>query len=373
MLKKTIAVLLTLAMVFTFVSCNKSNSNQSSSTTSTANTSATATEVSGKLNTTGDLIRIGAMPKAASLYTYVAEELGLFEEAGLKVEIVTFATGAPINEAMAAGRIDIATSGMATVYALATGMYTYVGDGTITTEGQVIYARTNSDVVKAGKNAKGIYGSADSVKKKSILGPLSTTAHYLAITYAEQFGLSSSDFEMVSMDFPQAYEAFITGNGDMISTTPPYSTQLGEDPAYTQVADLYDVMGAPLVDAIYVQNNFIKNRTDDVIAVLECLYEAQNRIARDPELRKELGMKIYAEEGITYSESDMESEINFQTYFTWDMLENSKFEFGATMTNIGAFFVDQGMIAEDDYPNIQNSIDRSYLERAIAYHESKTN
>lgn len=50
---------------------------------------------------------------------------------------------------------------------------------------------------------------------------------------------------MVSMEYAQAYEAFITGQGDLLATTPPYTSQLAADPNYVKVADLYDVMGAP--------------------------------------------------------------------------------------------------------------------------------
>ena len=94
----------------------------------------------------------------------IAEEKGYFEDAGLDVELEIFATGAPINEAMAAGELDVAVSGMASIYALGTGMYTYIGDGVITTGGESIYVREDSDIAKAGADEDGIIGSAETLK-----------------------------------------------------------------------------------------------------------------------------------------------------------------------------------------------------------------
>ena len=264
-MKKLFALLLAAAMILSMAACGSGTSSGNNATTpNETNGEAVATDGTANdptaLNLSGKKLVIGTQAKAAGLYVYVAQELGLFEDAGLDVEIVTFASGAPINEAMAAGELDVAVSGMATVYALATGMYTYIGDGTITVNGQAIYARADSDIAKAGVYSGNIIGSAETVKGCSILGPLSTAAHYNAISYVKAFGLTSDDFSMVSMEYAQAYEAFITGQGDLLATTPPYTSQLAADPNYVKVADLYDVMGAPLVDTISVQNEVAETR-----------------------------------------------------------------------------------------------------------------
>ena len=264
-MKKLFALLLAAAMILSMAACGSGTSSGNNATTpNETNGEAVATDGTANdptaLNLSGKKLVIGTQAKAAGLYVYVAQELGLFEDAGLDVEIVTFASGAPINEAMAAGELDVAVSGMATVYALATGMYTYIGDGTITVNGQAIYARADSDIAKAGVYSGNIIGSAETVKGCSILGPLSTAAHYNAISYVKAFDLTSDDFSMVSMEYAQAYEAFITGQGDLLATTPPYTSQLAADPNYVKVADLYDVMGAPLVDTISVQNEVAETR-----------------------------------------------------------------------------------------------------------------
>lgn len=307
-------------------------------------------------------LRVGTMANSVGLPLQRAQQAGYFDEAGLQVEIMVFATGAPINEAMAAEELDVAISGMASVYALSTGRYKYIGDGCITVQGQTMYARKDSPVVKAQGNLPGTLGDAATVKGSSILGPLATSAHYLAIKYVESLGLSSDDFRMVSMEFPQAYQAFISGEGDLISTTPPYSSQL-EDAGYVQVCDLTQVLGSPLVDANFVQNAVWEKLRDEIQAFLGCYYRACADLNADPQMRKELARKWYAEEGKRYSDADLDIEAKRQSYPTLDMMLTPKFPFGFTMLAIGDFFGTQGMIPEENLPNIAASMDSSFVEQ----------
>ena len=318
-----------------------------------------------KPESTGKTLRVGTMANALGLPVHVAEIEGLFEDAGLDVDIEIFATGAPINEAMAAGELDVAVSGMASVYGLATGMYTYVGDGVITTGGESIFARPDSDIAKAGADEDGIIGSAETVKDKSILGPLATTAHYQAIAYAEHFGLTTDDFSMVSMDYAQAYQAFITGEGDLVASKMPYTNQLAEE-GYVRVSDMSTILDDPIVDTIFVQNDVAEDRGADVELFLSCYYQACADIMADEANRREVAMKWYGDEGITYSESDMDTEVSVKEYYTLENVDTDS-SIGAFMMNIGSFFVDQDMIDPNDFPNIEASINKTFLENVKSW------
>lgn len=368
---KKLFLVLTLVVAVMLAGCagnsNETKKSTSDSDTATTNDSATAapTDDSGSAKNptaSGKKLVIGTMANALGLPVHQADIAGYFKDAGLDVDIEIFATGAPINEAMAAGDLNIAVSGMASVYGLATGMYSYVGDGCITSAGQSIYARADSEIAKAG-NTNGIIGSTDTVKGCSILGPLSTTAHYQAIKYVESFGLTSNDFNMVSMEYAQAYQAFITGEGDLIATKPPYSSQLDADPKYVKVCDFNLISDSPIVDTIFAQNSVMKERADDVELFLECYYKACEDLVKDKDYRKDIAMHWYVEEGITYTDADMDSEIAQQTYHTFDTLLTDAYPFGKFMVDIGDFFVTQGMIDKEDYPNIEASINSSLVEK----------
>lgn len=366
-MKRVLAALLTTVMALSLASCaTKSASSTPESATSKPATSTPAGSTAApaeaqKPTSSGKTLIVGTMANSLGLPVHQAEIAGYFKDAGLDVKIEIFATGAPINEAMAAGNLDVAVSGMASVYGLATGMYTYIGDGVITTGGESIYARADSEIAKAGADAKGIVGSKDTVKGASILGPLATTAHYQAIKYIEAFGLTTNDFQMVSMDYAQAYQAFITGEGDLIASKMPYTNQL-EEAGYVRVSDMNLVSDSPIVDTIFTQNKIAQERGGDLELFLDCYYRACADLMNDETKRREVAQKWYADEGITYSQTDMDTEIKVKEYFTLGSVDESGSSIGSFMLNIGEFFVTQDMITKDDFPNVEKSMNHTFLD-----------
>lgn len=362
MKKRWIALSMAMAMVFSLAGCGgDTSSGTSAPSTSTATAeSPSSAPTSGKPTASGKTLIVGTMANSLGLPVHQAEIAGYFDEAGLDVQIEIFATGAPINEAMAAGNLDVAVSGMASVYALATGMYTYIGDGVITSGGEAIYARPDSAIAQQAPDDRGIIGSADTLKGVSILGPLATTAHYQAISYIEHFGLTADDFSMVSMDYPQAYQAFITGEGDLVAMKMPYTNQL-EEAGYVRVCDMNQVLDDPIVDTIFVQNSVAEERAGDLELFLDCYYRACADLMSDEANRRDVAMTWYAEEGINYSESDMDAEIQVKDYYTLDEVDTDS-AIGSFMNNIARFFVDQDMIAPGDLPNVEASINHTFLD-----------
>ncbi len=313
----------------------------------------------------GKTLVVGTMANALGLPVRQAQIAGYFKEAGLDVEVLIFATGAPINEAMAAQQLDMAVSGMATVHALATGRFTYIGDGMITIGGETIYARPDSLFAKAQGPKPTLFGSAELVKGARILGPLATAAQFNAIKYAEAFGLTVEDFDMVGMDYAGAQQAFLTGEGDLIASSPPYSNQL-DSRGFFAVSDLYGSLGITLVDANYCQNEVLEERRADLVAFLECYYRASEDLNKDPALRNRVGREWYAEEGRTVTEKEMNDEIRQKSYNTIDTLLTPGHEFGGCMLSISNFFSEQGMIRESNLPNIAKSMDTSLVEELKA-------
>ncbi|MCD8349088.1 MAG: hypothetical protein LUC93_00565 [Planctomycetaceae bacterium] len=321
------------------------------------------TEAGEKLS--GKKLIVGTMANCLGLPVRQAQVAGYFDEVGLDVEILIFATGAPINEAMSAQKLDMAVSGMATVHALATGRFTYIGDGMITIGGETIYARPDSIYAKTEGPRPNLYGNAEIVKGARILGPLATAAQFNAIKYVEALGLTADDFDMVGMDYAGAQQAFITGEGDLVASSPPYSNQL-DSLGYFPVSDLYRSLGITLVDANYCQNYVLEERRADLVAFLECYYRASEDLNNDPEMRRRVGREWYSEEGRTVTDKEMDDEIRQKSYNTLDTLLTPGHEFGDCMVSIGQFFTEQGMIRERSLPNVQKSMDPSLIQELKA-------
>lgn len=380
MKKKILALTLAVTMAAAGVGCGGAKTTATDSTTAKAaetTTAAAAGESKGETAAeskeegnkeapvgSGKTLIVGTMANSLGLPVHQADIAGYFKDAGLDVKIEIFATGAPINEAMAAGNLDVAVSGMASVYALATGMYTYIGDGVITTGGESIYARADSPIAKAAANDRGVIGDAEVLKGASILGPLATTAHYQAIKYMETFGLTTDDFSMVSMDYPQAYQAFVTGEGDLVANKMPYTNQL-EEAGYVKVCDMNMVSDSPIIDTIFTQNKVMEERSGDLELFLDCYYRACEDLMKDEANRRKVAMEWYAEEGITYSESDMDTEISVKDYYTRETVASEN-QLGQFMLDIGSFYVDQDVISKDDFPKVGASINSSLIENVKA-------
>ncbi len=316
---------------------------------------------------TGRKLRVGTMAMTVGIPVHYAEKMGYFKDAGLDIEVVVLATGAPINEAMAAGQLDIAASGMASVFGLATGRYKYIGDGLRVMEGEAIFARADSPVAKAKGPKEGVLGNAATVKSVNILGPLATAAHLSAIKYAESLGLTPDDFNMVSMDFSQAQQAFRVGQGDLVALATPWSNQL-IDEGYVRVSDLGVNQGIHLVDAVFVQSNLVKECRADLIAFLDCYYRACAELNNDHAMWTKVGMEWYAAEGKAVSEKQMGYETKQKKYNTLDSVLTPDNKFGQFMLTIGEFFKEQGMIPPENYPNIAASMDDSLLKELKAKH-----
>ena len=379
MKKKILALTLAVTMAAAGVGCGGAKTTATDSTTAKTaetTTAAAAGETKGEAAaeskegnmeapvSSGKTLIVGTMANSLGLPVHQADIAGYFKDAGLDVKIEIFATGAPINEAMAAGNLDVAVSGMASVYALSTGMYTYIGDGVITTGGESIYARADSPIAKAAANDRGVIGDAEVLKGASILGPLATTAHYQAIKYMETFGLTTDDFSMVSMDYPQAYQAFVTGEGDLVANKMPYTNQL-EEAGYVKVCDMNMVSDSPIIDTIFTQNKVMEERSGDLELFLDCYYRACEDLMKDEANRRKVAMEWYAEEGITYSESDMDTEISVKDYYTRETVASEN-QLGQFMIDIGSFYVDQDVISKDDFPKVGASINSSLIENVKA-------
>src|SRR5512143_3746869 len=72
--------------------------------------------ISGGTALGAEKVKIGYLRLTISLPTFVAAEKGLFEDAGLKVELTPFESGTLIVSALIAGRIDANCSSATTGY-----------------------------------------------------------------------------------------------------------------------------------------------------------------------------------------------------------------------------------------------------------------
>lgn len=307
-----------------------------------------------------EVLNVGTMPLTMGMPVLYAQEQGYFEEAGLNVNIELFATGAPINEAIAAKEIDVAVSGFASVYSLAHANCTWLADVN-TTGGMALFARADSEIAQAGET-DGMIGSAETLKGLQILGPLGTAVQYMTESYAAKFGLVPTDINQVNMDYAPSYQAFTTGEGDIVAANPPYSYTLAEE-GYTMLCSFEDATGVNMCDGCFARTEVVEEREEDIQLFVNCLVKAMDEL-QDNDLRTEFTRKVYDENAISCSDNDLAHEIEDRAYIGTEALSDPDYVLGEAWVAITDFLVEAEKIVADNAPNVAASINPAFVSAA---------
>ena len=318
----------------------------------------------GAAASSGEQLNVGLLVSTVGIPALYAQKQGWFEEEGLNVNLVIFPTGAPVNEAIAAKQLDVACSGFASVYAMANGDCSWIAEVN-TTGGMGIYARPDSPIVQQKGNVSGkpeMLGSADTVKGAKILGPLGTSSQFATIGYISQLGLAETDVEQVHMEYGPGFQAFVAGEGDLISISPPYSYDC-LDKGFVEVASFEDATGVELMDGCFARNEVIEKRRDDVVKFLKVLVRAMDELQNE-DTRFDYTINQYHENAQEFTDENMRKEIADRKYVGTDFLKNPDYQLGKAMAPISEFLATQGKITEDRLPNVVKAFDPSLLSEA---------
>jgi ABC-type nitrate/sulfonate/bicarbonate transport system substrate-binding protein len=317
-----------------------------------------------ELKASGEPLVVGIMPSAVGAPVQYAMENGYYDELGLKVEIMIFPSGAPINEAVSAGQLDVAASGAATIFSLASGDCILLAD-VESSGGMGIWVRPDNPIMKVKGQIPEfpeMHGSAETIKGQKFLANLGTASQFNVLRYVESFGLTEADIEIIHMDFGPGAQAFIAGEGDAIGTFAPYSFQVEEKGAVL-CATFEDATRVALYDMIFTRNDVAEERRDDVVLFLRATERAIEALS-DDNVRKDFSMRWFAENGRTYSDETMAQEMKDRRYVNKAQMEGD-YVFGEAMEGYAQFNVSIGKIMEENLEYVSESLQPSFLEEAV--------
>lgn len=132
-MKKYLALILALVMALSLAACGGS-SGSSAKTDSKSD--------SAELPT----LRVAAMPFITSLPTYYIQQNNLGEKYGFKMDVTMFATGAPMNEALAADLWDVGAMGAAAVTGVANYDEMIIGEVLESVDGLGVFVKPDSPI-----------------------------------------------------------------------------------------------------------------------------------------------------------------------------------------------------------------------------------
>jgi ABC-type nitrate/sulfonate/bicarbonate transport system substrate-binding protein len=310
-------------------------------------------------------LKVGVMPSAVGAPVQYALENGYFADEGIEIDLILFPSGAPINEAVAAKQLDVACSGAATIFSLASGTNKLIAD-VESSGGMGIWVRPDSPIMTVQGQVPenpAMYGSTETVRGKKFIANLGTASQYNVLRYAERFGLKDTDIEIIHMDWGAGAQAFISGEADAIATFSPYSFQVMEKGAVLATT-FEDATQTALYDMVFTRNEVIKERRDDLVKFMRAFQRAIEDLA-DDDIRREFSMRWFADNGRTYSDEVMDQELIDRRYVTKELMSSDSYVFGEAMPQYARFNESIGKIEKDNLKYVDDCFDETIIEDAI--------
>lgn len=184
--------------------------------------------VSARTASTAELVEVPTawLDEHETFLMWYAVEKGWDVEAGLKIKMQLFSSGADILNALPSGKWVYA--GMGAVPAMLGNLRygtTIIALGNDESRCNVVLVRPDSPIAKVkgwNKEHPNVLGSPETVRGKTFLVTTVSSAHYALSAWLETLGLTDSDIAIKNMDQAQALAAFENNIGDGVGLWAPH-------------------------------------------------------------------------------------------------------------------------------------------------------
>lgn len=279
----------------------------------------------------------------------VAQEAGIFKQAGVNVELVWFEGYLDSINALAAGQLDANSQTL---------------NDTLTS----VAAGSDQRIVLVNDNSTGndqiiVDGTIRSVaglKGKRVGIEAGVVDHFLLGLGLRKEGLSLKDVEIVNMETGAAAAAFATGQMDAVGAFAPFTTQALKRPGSRPLFTSKDFPGA-IPDHLVVSGAAIKERPQDVQKLVNAWFMTIDYIKANPQKAQEIMAKRAGVSVAEYQEYDAGT-----TIFTLQQNKDA-FAAGKDMTHldfaageIGKFLLENKFIEKP--LDLKNVFDPSYIQ-----------
>ncbi len=355
-MKKRLLALLTavLLVMGVVVGCAPTDHSESSSQTST--------DGGENLPT----LKVAVMPFLNSIPVQYMIKNELDVKNGFKIEPVYFANGGAMNEALAANQWEVGTLSAAAVNSLAIYEAYCIADVAHSEGGLYTLVQPDNDIAKVkGSNPTypDVYGDEETLKGAIIATNTGTISHLNVIKWLEKLGMTADDVEIVHMDFPSAYQALMTGNCDVAALNPPTSYEAEKEGMV--ITSSLTSLDVPQYDSIIASNKAVQDKRDVLIKYVKAFFEANDALQKDPEATAQMLLDWYTENG---SESTIEAckiEVETRPFVTSE--EAKGITSGESVIVTAEFWVSQGLLDEDKFPEVEKHIDDTILKEALGF------
>jgi len=350
-MKKYLALLTALLLTFSLAACAGNSEKAPAAKTETPTQGAEDLPV----------LRVASMPVVTSLPTYYIQQNHLDEKHGFQIEVTMFASGAPMNEALAADLWDVGTMGAAAVTGVANYDELIIGEVLESTDGLGVFVMPDSPIASAeGYNPSypTVKGSPETVEGITVLCPVGTAQHMNVLKWLEKLGLEATDVNIVNMETVQAYQALQAGQCDAVALNSPTFFDAVTD-GMVQVANLAE-MGVTYVDMV-VANRASADAMPEVIqAFMDALTEACDALQSDNDMAVDLLMQYLEENGSETSRENCVSDLERITFVTRADWKGR--ELGIFAKELGEFYVGVGQLDASVIDKFENNVINTFVK-----------
>ena len=307
-------------------------------------------------------LRVGVLAAMTALPAVDIVNNGLDEENGIDIELVKFTTGSPMNEAMAAGELDVSFIGSAAVFSLANNDSKMICEICTDTVAIELVSRSDSDIVKAGETNSdypGVLGSADSIKGKTILCPAGTLSQFEVSKYLSVFGLTTDDVNFVPMEYAQAYQAFKTGEGDILATRSPQTYTAVDEEGWTSIATMKNLK-ADATAQIVASADAYDNKREALTTLVSLVAESGDKLNADVDYAAELMSDWFEENGQDIDLEVSRRQLEVKPFYGVEDMKSR--EFGADFKNtLVEFYIESDQLEKDMKDTVNNNVKNDIL------------
>lgn len=215
-------------------------------------------------------------PTVDHVNIYVAQDLGLFEQAGLKPKFFTFQSGAPLLAALKSESLDVATAGLGLAFAIGQGIpLKFILWNSNDATGEALVVNTESP----------IKSYADIGKAEKIGAASGTCAQVALYLMAQKLGIDYAKLNVINIPAPLLRNSFLSKSIDAGIAWAPYSITLDQegfravswDPEYTPHGGI-----CPRITA--VRAAFLAAHPEVGAKLVEIDAAASDAVAKNPKL-----------------------------------------------------------------------------------------
>lgn len=370
--KRLSALLLALAMAFALASCGGDTKPSSAPTKEPSQAAGdSAAPTAGTDNKDLPVLRVSLHPAYISTPVAYAIFNDMAKDYGFQMDVQVYASGAPQNEALGSGLWDVGVIGGAFVTSVNTYNAYVIGDFIDGREGNAIFVRADSDIAKAtGSNPTypDILGSADTVRGKTLITNLGTTGHVQVQKWLEALGLTEDDIKIVQMDYAAGYQAFISGEGDILATIGPYSTKaLIEHAEDWVVAGGFISLDLMQYEDVVCSADALENKRDLLVSFLRMVMDANDILAKDFELHVSTYSKWMTENGKEVDEAEARMECTQKPLMTSEQIQELiNGNFGEYEKMVWEMSIEAGSIGADTISKLDSNVIPDLMREALA-------